>query len=69
MMSPFSLWRRAPVVFGRRRLPLCGIADGENITRCGIGVKGFLPQSGKKSLNKILTATYNEISDGFLGRK
>jgi hypothetical protein len=28
-------------------LPLCGIPDRQNITRCGMPVKDFLPQSGK----------------------
>jgi hypothetical protein len=28
-------------------MPLCGIASEENITRCGIGVKDFLPQRVK----------------------
>jgi hypothetical protein len=27
-------------------LPLCGITDGQNITRCGMIVKGFLPLCG-----------------------
>jgi len=40
------VWRCAPVRRQESRLPLCGIPGMQNITRCGIRVKDFLPQSG-----------------------
>jgi hypothetical protein len=46
LLFRLSGWRP---VFGV--MPRRGIFDGNNITRCGKSVKGFLPPCGKKPLN------------------
>jgi hypothetical protein len=35
-------------------MPLCGIASGENITRCGMAVKDFLPHCVKNTASYFL---------------
>jgi hypothetical protein len=46
------VWRAAPVLCcSLSILPLCGITDNQNITRCGMSVKDFLPLCGKKWSN------------------